>query len=56
MTTNFDFVKSMTVQELAAFINKSNCNHCKFLGDTEEDCGGKDCIDGIAEWLEEKRA
>lgn len=51
--TNFDIIKSMTVDEMAEFIDsKYSCNKCIYLNDiTKKNCYEDGCKEGIKQWL-----
>lgn len=50
MTTNFDKIKSMTVDEMAELLNDKDCTVCIYdsIDCTGDDC---DCYLGIKQWL-----
>lgn len=46
--TNFENIKTFSIDDMADFINEAGCKTCADFG--ESDCG--DCINGIKRWLE----
>ena len=46
---NIDRIKSMSVDELAVFLEKQECIKCIYYHISP--CDEYDCIDGIKQWL-----
>lgn len=54
MTTNYEKIKNMTVEELAEFFHKTNaCFYCIYEGLEETECDESEgCLSGIKQWLQ----
>ena len=54
--TNGDWLRSLSTEELAEFIEKGCCECCaKSLDETYPSCNGTDCASYILSWLERRR-
>lgn len=51
--TNYEKIKGMSIEEMAVFLNVSDCYRCAFY---TEECGHctTDCEEGIKKWLRQK--
>lgn len=51
--TNFEKIKTMTVEEMAKLLDEGECWHCvRYKTQTALECLGCVCADGVKQWLE----
>ena len=51
MTTNYEKIKAMSIDEMVKLLSKPPCIHCIYITKEDEDCNAK-CKKGIKQWLE----
>lgn len=55
MMNNYERIKQMSIEEMAEFFSRSDCDVCIYNPETSEcDCcsDNLECYDGIKQWLE----
>lgn len=54
MTTNYQKIKSMSLDEMAELLAYMECDTCCVYGDKTDCLEGSDCFTGIKQWLQEE--
>lgn len=55
MTTNYEKIKNMTLNEMARTLYETKCVYCiYFYSKSEEPCDIRKCLSNIVQWLEQE--